>query len=226
MGPRITAAPEHVTSAAAAAFDSLPEFLGPDAEWCSGLTDAEAAVFEPFPMTVVPAFERPVPLRLIDGGAAAGSRAGQSRSIGGGRAWALAVRSGHPSVAGGAAPRLVGPAPDRAATPGAARRQSGWHRGVRLTRRGRLVIVVAFAIVLTAAAFFVGRVASYAASGSSGTSPAGYPTVVVQPGDTLWSIASHAAPHADPRVTVQRIIDLNALHGADLQPGQQLALPS
>jgi hypothetical protein len=32
-------------------------------------------------------------------------------------------------------------------------------------------------------------------------------------------------PSVDPRITVQRMIDLNALPGAIIQPGQRLALP-
>jgi LysM repeat protein len=48
----------------------------------------------------------------------------------------------------------------------------------------------------------------------------------VQPGQTLWGIATQAAPHADPRATVQRIIDLNHLAGTNLQVGESLTLPS
>ncbi len=49
--------------------------------------------------------------------------------------------------------------------------------------------------------------------------------VVVQPGQSLWSIALRAAPSADPRVIVQEIIDVNALRSAAIQPGEQLWVP-
>jgi len=49
--------------------------------------------------------------------------------------------------------------------------------------------------------------------------------VVVHPGQTLWSIASRAEPSADPRAVMQQIIDLNALHGTSVEPGQRLWVP-
>jgi LysM repeat protein len=72
-------------------------------------------------------------------------------------------------------------------------------------------------------AFSIGR------ASSSATNHAGRTNVqhaVVQPGDTLWVIARRAVPDADPRITVQRIVDLNGLTGTAVVPGQQLALPS
>jgi nucleoid-associated protein YgaU len=54
---------------------------------------------------------------------------------------------------------------------------------------------------------------------------AGVNSVVVQSGDTLWSIASSLAGDADVRAVVYRIQQLNALEGADLVPGQVLVLP-
>ena len=94
---------------------------------------------------------------------------------------------------------------------------------LKLTRRGRLAILVA-------AFSFVALGFSIAPSFSLGSvTPAptasGY-SVVVQPGDTLWAIASKAAPKADPRVTVQKIIDLNKLSSTELRAGQSLSLPS
>jgi Tfp pilus assembly protein FimV len=54
---------------------------------------------------------------------------------------------------------------------------------------------------------------------------AGSATVIVQPGDTLWSLAQRAAPEEDPRAVVDAIVDLNDLAGAELLPGQELHLP-
>ena len=48
-------------------------------------------------------------------------------------------------------------------------------------------------------------------------------TVVVQPGDTLWGIATTLAPDADPRGLVDQLTDLAG--GSQLQPGQQLVVP-
>lgn len=97
--------------------------------------------------------------------------------------------------------------------------------GLRLTRRGR-ALLLAILIGLTFAAFSLGRVSGNADTGSKGTSTkAGYVTVVVQPGDTLWSIAKAAKPGTDPRNYVQRIIDLNSLDGAGVRVGQALSLP-
>jgi hypothetical protein len=46
---------------------------------------------------------------------------------------------------------------------------------------------------------------------------------VVQPGDTLWSIARQLHPQDDPRPVVDRLA--SQLHGGSLQVGQRLVLP-
>ncbi len=54
-------------------------------------------------------------------------------------------------------------------------------------------------------------------------------SVVVQPGQTLWSVARQVAPGADVRETVARIKDLNGLSGPSsdvVVPGQQLVVPA
>jgi LysM repeat protein len=101
---------------------------------------------------------------------------------------------------------------------------------IRLTRRGRLALLCAAALCMLFG-FSIGNVVSFGSSAPiyptsppAGSAPAA--TVVVQPGQTLWGIATHVAPHADPRATVQRIIDLNHLAGTNLQVGESLALPS
>ena len=53
----------------------------------------------------------------------------------------------------------------------------------------------------------------------------GVSSVVVEPGDTLWSIAESVADEADVRVVVDRIQELNRLEGSSLVPGQVLQLP-
>ncbi|GIU94783.1 MAG: hypothetical protein KatS3mg012_1240 [Gaiellaceae bacterium] len=47
---------------------------------------------------------------------------------------------------------------------------------------------------------------------------------VVQPGDTLWSIAAESYG-GDPREGVWKIQQRNGLEGATIVPGQRLVLP-
>lgn len=98
---------------------------------------------------------------------------------------------------------------------------------IRLTRRGRAVLV-AFAATVTLVSLWL-TVGPGALAGSRDGGPApSHPsrTVVVERGDTLWDIAAGADPGTDPRLVVQRIIDLNGLGGdPTVQPGQELRLP-
>jgi hypothetical protein len=102
--------------------------------------------------------------------------------------------------------------------------------GVRLTRRGRIVvrtlIMVAILLVL-GLAWLVGSARAQAA-GSGPSSKAfyrGLTAMVVHPGQSLWSIAQQAQPSADPRVVVQQIIDINALPSSTVQTGERLWVP-
>jgi hypothetical protein len=108
---------------------------------------------------------------------------------------------------------------------GALRKTPRRHRSrVRLTRRGRFVVVLLL-LAVALVAFTLGRTTtSEAASAGSASAPT-YQTVVVEPGQTLWQLAAQIAPHTDPRVTVQRLVDLNDLAGPDVVAGQQLAVP-
>jgi LysM repeat protein len=53
-----------------------------------------------------------------------------------------------------------------------------------------------------------------------------YTEVVVQPGDTLWSIASEHYPSDDVRVRIDDIERLNGLHSPVIEVGKTLKLPS
>jgi nucleoid-associated protein YgaU len=64
------------------------------------------------------------------------------------------------------------------------------------------------------------------AIGAHGSTSAGYTTIVVQPGDTLWSIAAARYPADDVRVRVDDIEQANGLASPTLQVGQTLRLPS
>ena len=51
--------------------------------------------------------------------------------------------------------------------------------------------------------------------------------VVVQPGDTLWSIAKRVGGEArDPRVVIEQIRNMNDIEGSVIWPGQQLVVPT
>ena len=97
---------------------------------------------------------------------------------------------------------------------------------IRLTRRGRVVIVCLAALVLLTGLWVGARHGARATSGG-GRGPVVTPeAVVVGPHDTLWGIAVRTRPGVDPRVTVQRMIDLNSLPSAVVNPGQKVYLPS
>jgi hypothetical protein len=97
---------------------------------------------------------------------------------------------------------------------------------LRLTRRGRIVLVGFFVIVV--GLIWLAAAGGAAATGS-GVSPSVYDRhmsqVVVEPGDTLWSIAVRAEPDSDPRLVIQQITDLNALPSGDIAAGQRLWVP-
>jgi hypothetical protein len=92
---------------------------------------------------------------------------------------------------------------------------------VRLTRRGRVLLLLTL-VTLLLVAFSLGRTSADAGHGA----PATRHTTVVQPGETLWSIARRVAPAADPRVTVDRLTHLNDLGARPIVAGQRLVLPS
>ena len=96
-------------------------------------------------------------------------------------------------------------------------------RPLRLTRRGRVVVLLALvALVLLLASAF-GRATSQA-----GTRPTGPATraITVHAGETLWGIALEVAPRSDPRATIERLRDLNHLGTDVVQAGQRLVVPA
>ena len=96
------------------------------------------------------------------------------------------------------------------------------HGPVRLTRRGRALLVLLLAGLLLAA-FSLGQQDSQAASEVG--APAEVQTVVVQPGESLWSVAQRIAPDNDPREVIAQIQRLNDLESSTLHVGQHLLLP-
>lgn len=100
---------------------------------------------------------------------------------------------------------------------------------IRLTRRGRAVVVGLVVTGLTIAALLVSVLASGRAQATNhGQARAGYQgmhEVVVQPGQTLWSIALAAEPAADTRIVVEEIMTANALSSSTISAGQLLWVP-
>jgi LysM repeat protein len=64
--------------------------------------------------------------------------------------------------------------------------------------------------------------ARLSAPSAGGPAPAAPRVVTVQPGDTLWGIATRVAPEVGPRLEVDRLRRLNSLDPGELVPGQQL----
>jgi LysM repeat protein len=94
---------------------------------------------------------------------------------------------------------------------------------VRLTRRGLTVLLAAAALVAVAivmvAWLSVPSTSGTAATGAGSTQVA---TVTVQPGDSLWTIATRVAPNRDPRSEIADLQKRNHLASQSLVPGQQL----
>jgi len=103
------------------------------------------------------------------------------------------------------------------------------HSPVRLTRRGRAVVAALVVVAIAAMALVIAMAAAAGAQAASpgqpGSGHRGMHEIVVQPGQTLWSIASAAEPTADPRVVVQQIMAANRMTTADIAAGQVLWVP-
>ena len=96
---------------------------------------------------------------------------------------------------------------------------------MHLNRRGRLartLVVLSLAIVLLATFGF-----SAGAGNSDQMSPTSdhFITVIVGPGESLWSLAGQIAVDGDKRSLVDEIISINSLPTADVQVGQELRIP-
>jgi LysM repeat protein len=92
-------------------------------------------------------------------------------------------------------------------------------RPVRLTRRGRIVLG---ALLVAAAVALIALLAPPTQASPPGGAAR---TVVVHPGDTLWSIAQRALPNESINESMLRIERLNHMSDATVYVGQQLTLP-
>ena len=116
-------------------------------------------------------------------------------------------------------------------------RRPGAGSQLRLTRRGEwvLALVAALATTLLVLGTADGASSPPRPAASRSAAPVAVPggsaapavrEVVVEPGQTLWSLARALDPGADPRATVERIMAANRLSKARVQAGQRLVLPS
>ena len=100
---------------------------------------------------------------------------------------------------------------------------------VRMTRRGRLTLVALIAalafMAISAGQAALGLFEAQAGSAGSTSSDAAR-TWVVQPGETLWSIAEQLDPNSDPRETVARIVAMNDLPSSGVAVGQEIFVPA
>lgn len=94
---------------------------------------------------------------------------------------------------------------------------------LRLTRRGRLTILVAAMLFVLAGAIFLGTssVASNEASSAQQTE-----VIMVGYGETLWGISSDLAEDGQVRDMMRQIKELNTLDSSMLLAGQQLHIPT
>jgi LysM repeat protein len=88
--------------------------------------------------------------------------------------------------------------------------------GRRIQPFGRLAVVLLLALAVSL---------SLAVVAHGGTAPA-YSTVVVQPGDTVWSIAAEHYPSDDVRARVVDIERANGLNSPLIETGKTLRLPA
>ena len=93
---------------------------------------------------------------------------------------------------------------------------------LRLTRRGRIAVLLAALLTLAVLVVALGRPPSPPARPAIAVPTQ---TVTVQPGDTLWKLATKANPNGDIRKTVDDIMRLNSLPTAHLPMGSEVAVP-
>lgn len=86
---------------------------------------------------------------------------------------------------------------------------------------GQFALLVLLMVTLGALAFTIVQLAG----DPTASIPNALTTISVHSGDTLGSIASHYAPHADSAAVIERIQDLNELQSTVLLPGQVLVVP-
>ncbi|WP_416447195.1 LysM peptidoglycan-binding domain-containing protein [Leucobacter sp. HNU] len=96
---------------------------------------------------------------------------------------------------------------------------------LRLTRRGRRVFGALATLAVSALLAGVAVFGSAQAQANVDGRPADFGYVVVQPGESLWAVATRLDAKADPRDLIAEIVQLNQLDGSGVQAGQPVAVP-
>ncbi|GAA4360657.1 LysM peptidoglycan-binding domain-containing protein [Paeniglutamicibacter cryotolerans] len=97
---------------------------------------------------------------------------------------------------------------------------------LRLTRRGRFVLIGLPVMLVTTALLLVAGIFTAPVMAADRESAGVESTeVAVLAGDSLWGLAAEFAPNADRRTVIKEIIELNNLRGKALQPGQIINIP-
>jgi hypothetical protein len=92
---------------------------------------------------------------------------------------------------------------------------------LRLTRRGRAAVLVLLVLAASLASAVLFTTASRAEQMPAGPPP----TIVVQPGETLWDIAARVRPDRNGQAAVDELRRLNDLRGYGVRAGEVLILP-
>ncbi|WP_203884089.1 LysM peptidoglycan-binding domain-containing protein [Planotetraspora kaengkrachanensis] len=97
---------------------------------------------------------------------------------------------------------------------------------LRLTRRGKVVLVAAVTMAALGVLWLGTLAAVTASTGPASPAHDGLPYVDVRRGDTLWTIADAVGDGGDPSVMVRQIMNLNGLSDSLIRPGTRLYVPS
>ncbi|MCO8270941.1 LysM peptidoglycan-binding domain-containing protein [Actinoplanes sp. TRM 88003] len=92
---------------------------------------------------------------------------------------------------------------------------------LRLTRRGRAVVLGFLVVLASLASAVLFTTASRAEQPPAGPPP----SIVVRPGDTLWDVAARTSSRRDGQAAVEELRRLNGLSGYGVHPGDVLILP-
>lgn len=95
---------------------------------------------------------------------------------------------------------------------------------LRITQRGRRVLLTLASVPLVLAAFLF----ALNGGGAIASLEAGAPLqrITVQSGQSLWQIAAQLAPAADTNDVIFAILAVNGLSSPDVFAGQELAIPA
>ena len=127
-----------------------------------------------------------------------------------------------PTAPAATAPAATAPAPTARPQPARGRPVTV---PLRLTRRGRVVIAVAAALLVAALSLVIAASAQATNHPQSSRGAQHLIQVTVRPGQSLWSVAENADPGADTRAVIQQIVELNGLTGDVVTAGQRVWVP-